>query len=221
MTWVKICGITNLEDAQTAVAAGADALGFVFYEKSPRNIDREIARKIIAKLPSKVEKVGVFVDEPVEHLRPIVERVGLTAVQLCNPGSPAGLRTHLSKERTEVKTKIIFAIGGDKLVDGGVFISGEFQQIVHAFLIDSASESGGTGRRFDWTGARSIIRSLGTTCRTIIAGGLTPLNVREALHLLSPWGVDVSSGVEAHPGKKDPEKVRAFIDVVRRSGSPN
>jgi phosphoribosylanthranilate isomerase len=220
MTWIKICGITNLEDAQASVEAGADALGFVFYEKSPRNIDRQLAGKIAALLPEGVEKVGVFVNESVERIDQYVQHAGLTAVQLCGKESVVAFIKHLRSQRDkDHRPKVISVIPSGTLPDHGLFIDDDLRTALHALLIDSASdaEPGGTGKRFDWEKSKKEFEMLGLTIPTIIAGGLTPKNVVEALSLLHPWGVDVASGVEAKPGKKDPEKVRAFINAVREA----
>ncbi len=229
MTWVKICGITNLEDALTAVDAGADALGFVFYEKSPRKVDPETARQIVERLPASVEKVGVFVDEPDRRVREIVERTGLTAVQLYQRECAEAIASYeewpqLSNKRPP---KIIFVVAGDQFADaGGVHlvsgfwgISTGFRDILFALLLDSSSDThpGGTGRPFDWTRTRGVMPAMNAIRPTIVAGGLNPSNVGVALALLRPWGVDVASGVEARPGKKDPEKVKAFVTAVREA----
>ena len=223
MTWVKICGITNLEDALTAVDAGADALGFVFYEKSPRKIKPEIVREIVAALPARVEKVGVFVDDSSEHVMEIVERASLTAVQLYEKdcAEAVGMPPSTTKDRP----KIIFVVPGDQFASsGGIhlesgtwLISKRFRDGLFALLLDSSSDAqpGGTGRRFDWIRVRGVAQGMNSICPTIVAGGLDASNVGVAMTLLHPWGVDVSSGVEASPGKKDPEKVRAFVAAVR------
>lgn len=222
MTWIKICGITNLEDALTAVEAGADALGFVFYDKSPRKVDSETVREIVQALPPGIEKVGVFVDDPVERVREIVELAGLTAVQVYRKESAEGIASYDGK-----RPKIIFVIpgaqfaasGGMHLLNASWVISKSFKEILFALLLDSSSAShpGGTGRPFDWTRVRGMIPGMNTICPTIVAGGLAPSNVGVALSLLHPWGVDVASGVECKPGKKDPEKVRAFVAAVRQA----
>jgi phosphoribosylanthranilate isomerase len=228
MTWIKICGITNLEDALTAVEAGADALGFVFYERSPRKTDPETAREIVAKLPDAIEKVGVFVEQTVEEIRETVDQVGLTAVQLYQQERAEAFNDYrkLAASTARREAKIIFVIPGDQFADsGGVhlrsgtswLISKNFKKILFAVLIDSSSatQPGGTGQRFDWIGVRGFMPALGSLIPTIVAGGLEPSNVSAAMTLLHPWGVDVASGVEARPGKKDPEKVKAFIAAVR------
>jgi phosphoribosylanthranilate isomerase len=221
MTWIKICGTTNLEDALTAVDAGADALGFVFYEKSPRKIDPETARQIVAELPDGVERIGVFVEEAVESVRQIVEHVGLTGVQIYQMNRALGLSDHQVSEQSTIcsRPKVILVIPGESLADPGIYIGPDFTKIVQVLLIDSisAAQLGGTGQRFDWGKARHTIEWLGSILPIIVAGGLTPANVTEAIRILKPWGVDVASGVEARPGKKDPDKVRDFIAAVRQT----
>jgi phosphoribosylanthranilate isomerase len=212
MTWVKICGMTNLEDALTAVEAGADAVGFVFYEKSPRNISVDAAREIVEKLPEKVEKVGVFVDEAVNRGDEILRRVGLTTAQVYSKSIGEWLAWHANSGR-----KLMLAVPGE-VVKGEFLISlGSWERRISAVVIDSGSgdRPGGTGERFDWEGAKVRIWNLRLEVPVVVAGGLTPENVNDAIRTLRPWGVDVASGVEARPGKKDPEKVRAFVGAVR------
>ena len=218
MTWVKICGITNLEDALHAVEAGADALGFVFYEKSPRKAEVGTAREIIRELPDDIEKVGVFVDHEPEQVREIVLQTGLTTVQLHGKR----LLDRVWSEKLPVEQslgvrKMIPVIPGDSLKDRGVLISEGAHDKVFALLFDSQSNGnmGGTGTTFDWRGTRAMVQVISLKIPVIVAGGLTALNVAEAIRLLQPFGVDVSSGVEARPGKKDPAKVNAFIQAVR------
>ncbi len=212
MTWVKICGMTNLEDALTAVDAGADAVGFVFYEKSPRNIGVEAARAIVEKLPEGVEKVGVFVDEAVSRADEVLQQSGLTTAQVYSKSMDEWLTWYRDSER-----KLMLAISGE-VVKGEFLVSfGTAEKRLSAIVVDSGSgdRPGGTGERFDWDGAMIGIWALGTNVPVVVAGGLTPENVVEAIKKLRPWGVDVASGVEARPGKKDPEKVRAFVKAVR------
>jgi phosphoribosylanthranilate isomerase len=218
MTWVKICGTTNLEDALVAVEAGADAVGFVFYEKSPRCVTVETAREIVEKLPAGVEKVGVFVDLQSERIREIVLNAGLTAVQLHGKLSMESL---WKDQRTVVEcvgvAKIIPMVYGDALKDGGFFISQRAHESIFAILLDSRSNgaAGGTGVTFDWEATRDMVQAMSLTVPVIVAGGLTALNVGDAMKMFQPFGVDVASGVEARPGKKDPGKVRAFVRAVR------
>jgi phosphoribosylanthranilate isomerase len=218
MTWVKICGMTNLEDALVAVEAGADAVGFVFYEKSPRCVSVEAAREIVEKLPAGVEKVGVFVDSGSRRIREIVLKTGLTAVQLHGKES---LDSVWNDQRPVAESigasKLIPMIHGDALKDGGFFISQRAHDDIFAILLDSRSDGavGGTGATFDWEATREMAQAMSLTVPVIVAGGLTGLNVGDAIKILQPFGVDVASGVEARPGKKDPEKVRAFVRAVR------
>jgi phosphoribosylanthranilate isomerase len=220
MTWVKICGITNLEDALMAVEAGADALGFVFYDKSPRNVDTGTVREIVKRLPGNVEKVGVFVDSRCEDIRDIVMQAGLTAVQLHgkNP-TDALLRDLRTAEECVGVSKVMAAIAGDDLKKGEDLVSHDALKKVFAILLDSRSNgsTGGTGTTFDWKAAQEMVHSLSLNIPIIIAGGLTAANVGKAIQVFQPFGVDVATGVEARPGKKDREKVRVFIRVAHES----
>jgi phosphoribosylanthranilate isomerase len=213
MTWVKICGTTNLEDALTAVEAGADAVGFVFYEKSPRNISVEAAREIVGKLPERVDKIGVFVNETPEKVSTIADEAGLTAVQFHGD-------EYRKPQEYVVNRTAFFCLPAieiiPKLRSGGVFMISEFPNLA-GVLLDSGTreERGGTGKTFAWGEAYSFVSALGKVHPVVVAGGLTPENVGWAVGFLKPWGVDVASGVEARPGKKDPEKVRAFVKAVR------
>ena len=214
MTWVKICGMTNLEDALTAVEAGADAVGFVFYEKSPRRISVEAAREIVERLPENVEKVGVFVNEVEGTLCDVADRTGVTAIQMHGDNEDPHVADLVVARRPALKVLAAISMVRER-PDGWAMMW--HPDVVHAFLVDSGSSSkhGGTGDVFNWRAslpALEIIKRLG---RVIAAGGLTSTNVVEALEILKPWGVDVASGVESRPGKKDPEKVRAFVKAVR------
>jgi phosphoribosylanthranilate isomerase len=240
MTWIKICGMTNIEDALVAVDAGADAVGFVFYEKSPRYISVETARAIIEKLPESVEKIGVFVgenDNPVDALM----RAGLTGTQLYfstegvagSKASPKAIGAHLLPARWRFMLAIPMNLInaetirqlGRRYVEVGNRATGNVQQIplppefpVATIVLDSGSarQPGGTGKTFDWKDSVSLSSEMQQNgVRLVVAGGLTPENVGEAIQVLKPWGVDVASGVEARPGKKDPDKVRAFVRAVR------
>lgn len=196
MVWVKICGITNLEDAEFAVECGVDALGFVFYKKSPRFIAPEIAASIISRLPSSLEKVGVFVNEPAEKINTIAEKAGLTIAQLHGDEPPEIIR--------RMKIPVIKAIR----IRSGETLPAMENYSVKAFLLDSFTDSyGGSGRTFDW-GIALEAKRYG---EIIVSGGLTPANVEEAIKRVKPFGVDVSSGVELAPGKKDKNKVLQFV----------
>ena len=219
MTWVKICGITNLDDALTAVDAGADALGFVFYEESPRKADLGKTREITATLPQNIDKVGVFVDADPKHIHAVVSEVGLTVVQLHRRSMLHASEDALQGGQSVGVFKFIPVIHGNLLKKGGIQVKNRLREKIFALMIDSHSDSavGGTGTTFDWRSTQGLIQSLGSFVPVIVAGGLTPTNVAEAIRILKPWGVDVASGVEAAPGKKDPQKVRDFISAVRKA----
>ncbi len=194
---VKICGITNSEDAQAAVESGADALGFVF-AKSPRQVTREQARDIIAELPPFVSPVGVFVDEKADTIKGICDFCGIHTVQLHGNESPLYLN--------DLKGyKIIKAFRIKDAVD----LKHLANYKPHAFLLDSYVKGvmGGTGMTFNWEIAGKAHRY----GAIILSGGLTPENVREAIRTVKPYAVDVSSGVEASPGRKDKLLVKRFI----------
>jgi phosphoribosylanthranilate isomerase len=219
MTWIKICGITNLEDALVAVEAGADALGFVFYEKSPRNVDPSRVREIVSHLPDAIEKVGVVVNETEEHISAIADDAGLTAVQMHGHDEQPHVADLVVKKS---KLRILVAFSMHRPVpEGWAMMWGPDN--VHAFVADSGTsiKPGGTGESFDWASSRKTLNRIKTLGNLVVAGGLTPENVGEAMGILHPWGVDVSSGVEVEPGKKDPAKVRAFIKAVREADKAN
>jgi phosphoribosylanthranilate isomerase len=211
MTWIKICGITNLEDALTAVEAGADAVGFVFYERSPRRVEVETAREIVNGLPAGVEKVGVFAGEALRHRLEIAAGCGLNATQvyLQDPIGYEGGGTKASS------LYVYYAIPAAWLVAGR--LRGAFRPPLDTIFIDSGNgeQYGGTGVPFDWSAAAQPAKELGQDVKFVIAGGLNAENVVTAMRTLKPFGVDVASGVEILPGKKDPAKVRAFINAVR------
>lgn len=255
MTWIKICGTTNPDDALAAVEAGANAVGFIFYPKSARYVTPETAKSVIAQLPQTVDKVGVFVNESVNHVRTVFEEAGLTAVQLhgeetkefssalfkalssakrrptifrCYPAQifdkPAeenvgwdpvavGLIEPDEAYKGKRVHKIHVAENGDLFLETHGFRPG----VVSGVLLDSstARQRGGTGRTFDWERVQPWAGIINSISKLIVAGGLHPGNVQEAIHILRPWGVDVSTGVEREPGKKDPTKIRAFIEAVR------
>jgi phosphoribosylanthranilate isomerase len=255
MTWIKICGITNLDDALAASDAGANALGFVFYPKSRRHVTLETVCSIVAKVPRQMEKVGVFVNETVDHVRDIAKHAGLTAVQLSGDESPEFSRSLFRELGNKSRRPAIFrcypakifdapaeqTVGWDPVAAGlvepdeaykgkrvhkiHVAKNGDLFLETHGFrpgvisgvLLDSANDErrGGTGQKFDWERVQPWAGIINSISKLIVAGGLRPGNVQEAIHILHPWGVDVSTGVEREPGKKDPRKVRAFVEAVR------
>jgi phosphoribosylanthranilate isomerase len=199
---VKICGTTNLKDAQLAAESGADAVGFIFYKKSPRYVVPKEAKAIISQLPPFVETVGVFVDETSDQVNRIAEQCRLTAVQLHGDESPAFCR--------RVKHRIIKAIQ----VKNSSSLIGLADYDVSGFLLDAYNEGkrGGTGETFDW----NLVFRAKKQGPIILAGGLNPYNVYTAIHRVRPYGVDVCSGVEQSAGKKDPEKIEEFMRSIRR-----
>ena len=202
---IKICGITNLDDARAAVDSGADAIGFVFHNPSPRCVNAEVVRRIILSLPPFVLPVGVFVNEDLKVVRDLMDSCGLALAQLHGDESAAYCE--------QLGRPVIKAI---RLRDMGSFLSlAEYQgrSGVRGFVIDTYSESayGGTGQTTDWTLAAQAAKA----ASILLAGGLTPDNVTAAITHVRPYGVDVSSGVEASPGKKDHDKVRSFIRAAQ------
>ena len=203
MTLVKICGITNLSDALAAVEAGADILGFNFYEPSPRYISPEEARQIIGQLPDRVISVGVFVNETLPQIRTIANTAKITTLQLHGDESPAfcnELRDH-----NIIKT---FRVGNN--FDPQQTL--EFN--VKSIMLDTSHPElrGGTGVVFDWSIALGV-RELGR--ELFLAGGLSPENVAGAIKTVTPFAVDACSSLEVQPGKKDPRKVAEFVAAVR------
>ncbi len=225
MTWIKICGITNFEDAQLALDAGADALGFVFYEKSPRYIAPERAAEIAEKLPVNLEKFGVFVDHASQQMNETVHNVGLTAVQFHITSQDESLGQQKNAVVACNGRKKYLALPATFFLNGGAHDYFGLQSLngVDGLFLDSgtAEVPGGTGKAFGWAEAAPVVEGLRGSTKIVVAGGLTPGNVADAIRILKPWGVDVSSGVEARPGKKDPERVRAFIAAVRQTEKSN
>jgi phosphoribosylanthranilate isomerase len=215
--WVKICGHTSLADAQLAVEAGADAVGFVL-APSPRQITVPQVASIVSHLATPVEKIGVFVDAEFEEIESAVRASGLTGVQLhfaADRSLPAKLREHFGPTLRILHVMHFEAGAGDALAQQ----LSEYARnpSIDGVLVDSRTGSavGGTGVAFDWTEARATIFSAAGKLKLVAAGGLNPSNVAKAISTLDPWGVDVVSGVEESPGRKDPIKVRAFVQRAR------
>jgi phosphoribosylanthranilate isomerase len=212
--WIKICANTSLEDALLAVEAGADAVGFVF-APSPRQVTAAQVAAIWPHLPAAVERIGVFVDADLEAICATVRACGLTGVQLHSAGGPelpAKLREQLGPSLRILR---VVHFGADSLA--AEIARHALNPHIDAVLVDSrtATATGGTGVTFDWALARRTIFQDVKELKLIAAGGLNPANVAEAIATLRPWGVDVASGVEAAPGKKNPAKVRAFVAQAR------
>ena len=199
---VKICGTTNLKDAMFAVDSGADAIGFIFFKKSPRHISQKEVKDIVAQLPPFIEAVGVFVNETSDKINRVTEQCRLTAVQLHGEESPAFCR--------RIKRRVIKTF---RVKDAHSF-KGISKYDVSGFLLDSYTDEnrGGTGKVFDWNLALRAKKQ----GPVILAGGLNPYNVYTAIHRVKPFGVDVCSGVERSPGIKDLMKIDEFIKSVRR-----
>lgn len=212
-TWIKICGTTNLADASVAVRAGADALGFIF-APSLRQVKAEQVRAITDQMRD-LDRIGLFVNDTPDNIEEIFKTAGLTGVQLHGDESPEQileirkrLRSHSAKPQVIKTVRFAPAIAGElaRFSD---------PTLVDAILIDTFSPHarGGTGVAFDWEQAQEIVHQ--AEMPIIVAGGLNPENVQQALATLNPWGIDATSGLESAPGKKDVKKVQAFCAAVR------
>jgi phosphoribosylanthranilate isomerase len=212
--WIKICGNTTLADAKLAAEAGADAVGFVF-APSPRQVTAAHVATIVPQLPPAIEKIGVFVKATLQEITSVIETCALTGIQL-HFDAPRDLPMRL-RLRFGTRLRILRVV----YIDGGgalAAFSPDSDSSVDAVLVDSHTTyaAGGTGVTFDWNEAsRTIFQNPAMKRRLIAAGGLTPINVAKAIATLRPWGVDVVSGVESEPGRKDPAKVNAFVANAR------
>lgn len=204
MTFIKICGITNLEDALLSLEAGADALGFNFYPRSPRYVTPKAAREIIDRLPKPVLTVGVFVnEEDPESVKHVAECAGVSALQLHGDESPQycfALRDRFLIKAVAVKP--------------GFELERALDYKVAAIMLDSyhPEQRGGTGRNFDWSIAQRMRRLIP---KLFLAGGLTSHNVAEAITMVQPYGVDACSGLEITPGRKNAKAIEAFVKAAR------
>jgi phosphoribosylanthranilate isomerase len=209
MTLVKICGITNLADARHAIDCGADQLGFNFYEKSVRSVPLEDARKIVLALPVGCVTIGVFVNKKADEVLDIVDFVGLDGIQLHGDED-----FEYSKELMRRTEKFIIKAFR---VSSQIVVEDAKRMTVPYTLLDAYSPNalGGTGMQFDWNIASDV--SFLRPESLYLAGGLNPENVADAIRIVRPYAVDVASGVESSPGKKDPEKVAAFVRAVRQA----
>jgi len=197
---VKICGITRLEDAEAAVAAGAGAVGFIFWPKSPRFVDPHRARRIAASLPPFVTAVGVFVNQPLAYVNGVASLVRLGVVQLHGDESP--------DFAAAVSHPVMKAISGSADLRA-------WPTRVRLLLdVHDPAARGGTGRTVDWTSAAEMAAQR----EILLAGGLTPDNVADAIARVRPFGIDVSSGVERAPGIKDHRRLRALFEAVHDAG---
>ena len=208
MTWIKICGTTNERDADVAIRAGANALGFIM-TRSPRQVSDSTAYSVGTIVPKSVETIGVFVNEELKTLVETTRFCKFTGLQLHGEEDA----DYIDRLRAELPgVKILKAVPAASL-------NGSTASNPDIWLIDSAhgAQRGGTGKTFDWRESVSQIRKLRQP--VIIAGGLNSQNVQEALGIFHPWGVDVVSGVESYPGRKHPGLVAQFIDAVRQFDS--
>jgi phosphoribosylanthranilate isomerase len=205
MTLIKICGITNLEDALDAVAAGADALGFNFYKPSPRYITPPHAREIIDQIPDSILTVGVFVNEEPDAIRKIASESGIRALQLHGDESPAYCQ-NLAAGYFVIKTFAVANSFDPKTVN---------DYKVEAIMLDTKHNNlrGGTGRVFDWSVAEQLAL---TVPKLFLAGGLSPENIENAVKTVRPFAVDACSALEDRPGKKNAKRMRVFVNAVRR-----
>ena len=196
----KVCGMTRLTDALHAVQHGATAVGFVFWPRSPRYVDPKRAAEIISELPGTVTPVGVFVNQPIDEIQRVAAEAGITTIQLHGDEPPA----YGDVLGWPVWRAVALDLA-DQTLDGW--------PLTTTVLLDAHDplRRGGTGQRIDWTRAAAVAAHR----RVVLAGGLTPENVTEAIAAVGPYGVDVSSGVEASPGIKDFDKVARFLERAR------
>jgi phosphoribosylanthranilate isomerase len=200
---VKICGITRADDAEAAVAAGANAIGFIFWPNSPRFIDPHRARAIAATLPPFVTPVGVFVNQPIDYVRGVASLVRLGVVQLHGDET--------TTYAAQLTTPVLKAVAVDGAENAAV---GEWPERTMLLLdVHDPVKRGGTGRTVDWSAAAAIA----ATRRVFLAGGLAPDNVAEAVARVRPYGIDVSSGVECAPGVKDHQRLGALFEALHES----
>ncbi len=208
-TRIKVCGMKDAAEADGLVAMGVDALGFIFVEASPRNVEPDKARQIIASLPPFVDAVGVFVNQELDVVNDIARYCGLTVVQLHGSESPQYC------EAVRCRVVKTFSLRPDSAPSDTNPFYAPYQGIVAGFLVDTYHEklAGGSGQVFDW----ELLKRGRPAGPLILAGGLTPDNVGEAIRRVRPFAVDVNSGVEISPGVKDIAKVERLVEVVRET----
>ena len=208
MTKVKICGITNLEDARHSIACGADALGFNFYDKSPRYISTDMAKRIIEQLPDTIEIVGVFVNEKTDRIVEIADAAKLDMIQLHGDETPEF--TSVVAVKTGLPVIKAFRVSPDFTVNDLVDYETD------AILLDafSTDQHGGTGKVFNWNVAREVSES---GRKLYLAGGLSAANITDAVTAVRPYAVDACSLLESEPGRKDHDKVAAFVTAVKET----
>jgi phosphoribosylanthranilate isomerase len=219
MIRVKVCGITNIADARVAVDAGADALGFIFVEGTPRFVTPDDVAPIVRRLPPFVTPVGVFWDHPAGHVKAVAEACRLRALQFHGDEAPEDLADYTLPVIKTVKMPPASTLEGlpeYRMWDH--WQVSRYRHVASAVLLDSAARwSEGEAREpVEWTLARTMTGE-GRPTPIILSGGLTPDNVARAVAVVRPYGVDVNSGVESTPGRKDPDKVRRFVAEARRA----
>jgi phosphoribosylanthranilate isomerase len=204
-TRIKVCGITGVEDARSAVAAGADGLGFIFVSESPRLVDPEMVRTITGDLPPFVDSIGVFVDEDIKVVEELINYCRLKLVQLHGSESPEYCK--------EISCPVIKSFAVHEGTESSILA--EYAEVASGFLLDTYHKdmAGGTGKVFDW----NLVKKIRPPGPVILAGGLTPENVGEAILQVKPFAVDVNSGVEYQPGRKNIDKLKTFADEVRKA----
>jgi len=204
-TRIKVCGITGKDDARAAVAAGADGLGFIFVKQSPRLVDPDVVRAVTGELPPFVNSIGVFCDEEIEVVEEIINYCHLTLVQLHGSESPEYCK---SVSRPVIKSFSVRPETESRELAA-------YSEVASGFLLDTYHKemAGGTGKVFDW----KLVEEIHPPGPVILAGGLNPENVGDAIRLVKPFAVDVNSGVEYQPGRKDIDKLKSFADEVRKA----
>ncbi len=218
MTRIKICGIKTVEDALAAVDAGVDTIGLNFWKPGKRYIDPETAAEIVRNIPPFVTVTGVFLDSPIEEIRDIVEKTGLHEAQIHDAFSKDSTEASSflkSTEQLDVKVIPVLRPQQREEIDSAIHQLRDVGLVEGPLLLDTPSKSlpGGTGKTFDW----SLAVYAQQFCRVILAGGLTPKNVAEAVQIVRPYAVDTASGVEQSPGVKDTEAMRAFVRAVHEA----
>jgi phosphoribosylanthranilate isomerase len=223
MTRVKICGITSLDDARMAVQAGADAIGFIFVENTPRFVTPEQVAPIVRQLPPFVTPVGVFWDHPAGHVKAVIEACGLRVVQFHGDEKPEDCQGYSVPVIKTIKLPPASTIDGlpEYRLTPERLGAHSYRKVVAAYLLDSQARwSEGEGREpLEWRSIR-IMKDTQPRDRPVpivLSGGLNPDNVGTAVNIVQPFAVDVNSGVEARPGKKDPVKVRRFIEAAKHA----
>jgi phosphoribosylanthranilate isomerase len=214
---IKICGVTTPDDARAIVAAGADAIGLNFFQGSKRYVSCGQAAAIVSELPEGICRVGVFVNASITQIQDVRQSVPLDVIQLHGDESP-----EFVSQCTDIPVARAFRCGAEGLAPVAAYLDRcrELDALPPLILLDALdpAQYGGTGRTLDWTRLASELPRLGGM-KWVLAGGLTPENVGPAIRQLNPYGVDTASGVESAPGRKDPARVRAFVQAAQAAFS--